>query len=394
MRVASIRPRISQQKPNAMQSILLNSFYLSDKIPPASEILSEINRIEALKLCDQELFITRSSRQLNIAKLIKGSALASKPRCVLVQVVALSTNFRDRGDLELRMINPAISRYFIGSDFVGRIVAIGSDVGELQIGDRVIPSHAYPDNGLVSVTASAGLLLIDSSRLLKIPDKITDPIAASFSVPYQTAYSLVRRSGVTESCSHAIVTAPRSATSIAIMQILGALDIPFSVISRSELDEKSFGGLRAQRIIVVDPLKASFSDELRGSLSTLDVSHVFDNFPDVYAYSLVPYLSHESVYMFAGLLDQGELFQEKSGHAILFSQIIQRLMMKNIRFVGNCLGTDSDLVMALDLLLGSRINASVDSIYPYDQIGCFLKRSFESPSRIGKCVLVLSNVTK
>jgi len=97
--------------------------------------------------------------------------------------------------------------------------------------------------------------------------------------------------------------------------------------------------------------------------------------------------------MFAGLLDQGELFQEKPSHAILFSQIIHRMMMKNIRFVGNCLGSDSDLVSALDLLMGSRINVTIDSIYPFHQIGRFIKRSFESSSRTGKCVLVLSNVT-
>ena len=372
-----------------MSTIFLNSFYLSTKVPPASEILNKNNKIEPFTLYDQELFIARSSKKIFIPEHMRVGILAKKPKCALVQVLALSTNFRDRGDLELRMLNPAISRYYIGSDFVGRVVAIGSDVDDLQIGDRVIPSHAYPSNGLVSVTASAGLLLIDSGRLLKIPEKISDPIAAAFSVPFQTAYSLVRRSGAIESCSHAIVTAPHSATSLATIQILTSFNIPFSIISRSELDCRDFGGSRAQRIIVADPSKPSFSDDLRASLSYLNVSHVFDNFPDVYAYDLISCLSHESVYMFAGLLDQGELFQEKPSHAILFSQIIHRMMMKNIRFVGNCLGSDSDLVSALDLLMGSRINVAIDSIYPFHQIGRFIKRSFESSSRTGKCVLVL-----
>ena len=99
--------------------------------------------------------------------------------------------------------------------------------------DQVIPSHVYPSHGLACVTASTGLFLIHSDRLAVVPSDMPDDVAASFSVPFQTASSLVRRSNALNDCKHALVTAPNSATSLAVMQILSSLDIPFTILARN-----------------------------------------------------------------------------------------------------------------------------------------------------------------
>ena len=76
-----------------------------------------------------------------------------------------------------------------------------------------INKSSWYDKLLYDVERS-GLLLIESERLVVIPSLIPDSVAASFSVPFQTAFSLVRRSNAASSCSHALVTAPSSATSL------------------------------------------------------------------------------------------------------------------------------------------------------------------------------------
>ena len=232
-------------------------------------------------------------------------------------------------------------------------------------------------------------MLVDSSRLLVIPNNLQDTVAASFSVPYQTAYSLVRRSGAFTSLKHALITAPTSATSLAIMQILRFHNLPFTILARDQSSISKLNSLGFDRVIVANPYSAEFSSVLSASLSNLQISHVFDNFPDVYAYHLTPYLAFSCRYMFAGLLDQGILFQDKSQSSLLFSQVIHRFMMKNIHFIGNCLGTHQDLVSSLDLLTSPNVRVSIDSLFEFNNIGQFLNSSFLSPLRFGKSVLSL-----
>ena len=54
--------------------------------------------------------------------------MAANPSSVLIKITHMSTNFRDRGDLEQRIRSSEISNYFIGSDFVAVVVAVGSSV--------------------------------------------------------------------------------------------------------------------------------------------------------------------------------------------------------------------------------------------------------------------------
>ena len=369
-----------------------NNFYLRSQPPSASILFSDSFHVSPYKLYDRELFIISSSSTVDLCSNRFADLLVAHPSSVLIKITHLSTNFRDRGDLEQRIRSSEISNYFIGSDFVAVVVAVGASVTSLAVSDRVIPSHTYPDHGLASVTASSGLLLIESDRLVVIPSFIPDSVAASFSVPFQTAFSLVRRSNAASSCSHALVTAPSSATSLAVMQILSGFDIPFTILARNSSSISKLQSLGFDRIIIADPTSPDFDSKLAVAFSNLEFTHVFDNFPDVYAFHLTPFLSFSSKYMFAGLLDQGLYFQDHANSRLLFSQILHRFMMKNVHFIGNCLGSHQDLLSALDLYSDSDLTVSIDSHHDFNHISDFIDSSFASVTRFGKSVLTLNGV--
>ena len=369
--------------------LTFNNFYLRSKPPAASILLSDSFEVKPFKLYDQDLFIVSGSSTIDLRSRRIADLLDMHPSCVLIQITYMSTNFRDRGDLEQRIRSSTISNYYIGSDFVATVVAVGSSVSSLSVSDRVIPSHSYPSQGLACVTASSGLFLIDSLSLVAIPSEISNHIAASFSVPYQTAFSLVRRSDAQNSCTHALVTAPNSATSLAVMQILSCFDLPFTILARSHSSIPKLHSLGFDRIVVADPYASDFDATLDSLFLDLKFSHVFDNFPDVYAFHLTPFLDYSAKYIFAGLLDQGLYFQDPATSSLLFSQILHRFMMKNVHFIGNCLGTRQDLLSVLHLFSSSSMNVSIDSCFDFQSISDFINASFVSP-RFGKAVLALN----
>lgn len=68
---------------------------------------------------------------------------------VLVQVNAFSCNYRDKALIiraaeKMEMQEDARPFAFFGSDFVGTVKAVGSNVSDLRAGMRVIPDCAYP----------------------------------------------------------------------------------------------------------------------------------------------------------------------------------------------------------------------------------------------------------
>ena len=375
----------------ATNSLRFNSFYLCSKPPGLSVLLQDDTSVLSFCLYEQPLYLVSSTRSIDLCSSQLTSLLSSNSYGVLIKVLALSTNFRDRGDLEQRLSNASITKYFIGSDFVGKVISIGSSVTHLSVGDHVIPSHTYPPHGIVSVTASAGILYIDARRLLRINMSVALSTAGSFSVPFQTASSLIRRAEIiNKPGAHAIITAPRSATSLAVMQILRSLSIPFTILCRSRSLLQPLKSLGFSDVIVADPSSESFSSELASNLSDIFVTHVFDNFPDAYAFDLLPCIQENSVYIFAGILDQGVLFQDQSEYKPSFTGILHRMMVKNIHFIGNCLGSHDDLLSAWNLIEKSAITPVIDSLFSFNEIQAFIKRSFQAPDRIGKSVLHLN----
>jgi NADPH:quinone reductase len=108
------------------------------------------------------------------------------PGHVVVDVAAAGMNFPDLLFIANRYQVPAPLPFTPGSEFAGRVAAVGEGVSGLLVGDRVY--------GSVFTGAMAEQVLVPARSVAPIPDGLSMVEAAGFRVTYLTAY-------------HALVTA-------------------------------------------------------------------------------------------------------------------------------------------------------------------------------------------
>jgi NADPH2:quinone reductase len=103
---------------------------------------------------------------------------------VVVEVEAAAVNFPDllimRGEYQISWPPPIIP----GSEFAGRVRALGRGVEGLELGDRVC--------GALAMGAFAERVVASAARLWKVPDSIDPAEAAAFRVTYLTSYQALR----------------------------------------------------------------------------------------------------------------------------------------------------------------------------------------------------------
>ena len=103
---------------------------------------------------------------------------------VLVRVAAASVNYPDvllvRNEYQVSIAPP----FTPGSDFAGTVRALGPDVTDWAVGDRVC--------GTVFVGAFAEEVVASTAMLIRVPDRVDFVSAAAFPVTYATAYDALR----------------------------------------------------------------------------------------------------------------------------------------------------------------------------------------------------------
>src|ERR1700722_374521 len=110
---------------------------------------------------------------------------APSPGQVRVKQTAVAVNFRDvliRNGLHSTAKLPS----GLGLEAAGVVDAIGPDVTDLSVGDRVV-CVAGPDG------AYAEARLVPAARVVKLPDGISDRVAAAMMIRGMTARYLVRQ---------------------------------------------------------------------------------------------------------------------------------------------------------------------------------------------------------
>jgi len=74
--------------------------------------------------------------------------------------------------------------------------------------------------------------------------------------------------------------------------------------------------------------------------------------------------------------------------AITPTDLLSYAVLRNVRFIGNCLGSDEDLSNAIrDFATGS-YQVVIDSVHRGDQVANFFNRTFTAKDRFGKVVYV------
>ncbi|PTH46977.1 quinone oxidoreductase family protein [Staphylococcus agnetis] len=316
---------------------------------------------------------------------------------VLVRVDALSCNYRDKAIIlksALKMqedLNYQSAPFaFFGSDFVGTIVEKGRLVNEFHVGQRVIPNCAYPESpfpgvaaGVVTNEASKGWLRIHKSKLVSIPKKMNNEIAASFSIGGQTSTSMVRRVGI-NSGENALVLSGRSNTSMFIINNLLQKGIDTTVLTTSDWSENEKKLINPAKLIKVDRTKHNWDEYL----NNYDV--VFDPYFDLHLENAVNQLKVGGRYITCGYKNQHKQFFEHSDDLVSnnLKNIMLKVMINNMSLIGNCIGTTDDLVEAIRNYDEDSFVVPIDSTFKVEEGNKFVDRTYNNRGRLGKSILL------
>ena len=112
---------------------------------------------------------------------------------VLLKHTAIGVNYADinlrRGTFYL--YNPLPLPVILGNEGVGVVEALGPDVSEVKVGDRV--AYVSPSGTTVSPGSYSEKRVIAADRLARIPDNVSDEQAAGAFIKGLTAWCIVRR---------------------------------------------------------------------------------------------------------------------------------------------------------------------------------------------------------
>lgn len=319
---------------------------------------------------------------------------------VLVKVKAFSCNYRDK-TLIFATVKAGIVRsfYVVGSEFVGEVVEIGSDVTNLQVGDRVIGNNHYTGSGMGTNGVPEGLptnhasrecQILHQDKLIKIPAGMPDEIAAVFSIGAQTSYSMIRKLQVTEG-SNVLVTSAKSNTSLFAIRALQKYRANVYATSTSQRFEKELQDMGVNELVVIAPEVESFAQHSRMKEIVREIGLfdcVIDPFFDLHLGKVIEIMAPGARYVTCGFCNQYQkmIGQEFQSAGLDLHNIIAFTMLKNLQIIGSCLGLTIDLEHALQDYAAGRFDVIVDSVFSGNQVADFFNRTYNSRDRFGKVV--------
>ena len=319
---------------------------------------------------------------------------------VLVKKRAFSCNYRDKNLILKTAVHVPEERFYtVGSDFVGEVVALGTEVTEFQVGDRVIGNNSYPDSGVVGLlpgiptnNASKEYQSFHQAKLLKIPPEISDECAAAFSIGGQTTYSMIRKLDI-EPGANVLVTAAKSNTSLFVINALKQHNVNLYATSTSRHFAQELKEMGVKQLIQVNPDDDDWltsPDLLHIYQETGGFNYIIDPFFDLHIGKVISLFvpGFGGKYITCGLYEQysqltGNEFQY---HGLQFSQILATMVVNNIYLIGNCLGTTKDLQQAIQDCATGRFPVVVDSVFTGNQVKDFFQRTYNAKERFGKVI--------
>jgi NADPH:quinone reductase-like Zn-dependent oxidoreductase len=330
---------------------------------------------------------------------------------VLVKTRAFSCNYRDRGLMlqRMRLLDERTLRsadeFFcagIGSDFVGDVIAIGKNVEQIRVGDRVIPNASFPRTGYDGVrpgvptnSASCRLHVLHFSQIVKVPPSMPDEAAAGFSIGYQTAYGMVRRLHLRDE-SNVLVTAAGSNTSLKLLQVLRKHHLNVYALTSKGHRTAELKAAGAKEIFVVPRELQNLWEHAQLTAAyreTEGFDAILDPFSDFYLGRLVEFVATGGAYITCGIKNQFASIAGSQGFAQAKSTslVLALCIKKNITIMGNCLGTREDLETAISDFESGMIGVQIDSVFTGSELGGFFHRSFGAEDRFGQVVYRYAN---
>ncbi|WP_257668513.1 MDR/zinc-dependent alcohol dehydrogenase-like family protein [Parapedobacter tibetensis] len=315
---------------------------------------------------------------------------------VVVEINAFSCNYRDKSIVihsndkcRNQSVSGNLYYYPVGSEFVGKVVEIGNEVKHLRIGDRVIPDGAYPlkadgtFGGLPTNCASQRFQMLSQAYLKKIPDTMSDEVAAAFTIAGQTVYSMLRKLDLKFGQS-ILVTAATSNTSLAVISALRKYNVNIYACSTSDANFDKLKELGVNECITKSSLESRETALLTSSFGGFDA--VIDPFFDLYLYPVFGHIKNGGKYITCGLYAQNGKFENQNKQQLDFGMFLGTSISQNISIIGNCLGTTSDLDMALKDFEAGIFDIRIDSVWDKSNLLHFFQKTFHQVPRLGKVI--------
>jgi NADPH:quinone reductase-like Zn-dependent oxidoreductase len=313
----------------------------------------------------------------------------SHANSVFVRILGFSCNYRDRSLISLFSRRKAQGRfYIIGSEFVGDVIAVGSNVSALAPGDRVIADNAYIGaghcgcQGIPTNHSSREFAIFPSEQLFKVSKSMPLAAATSFSVAAQTVYSMLRKARIDRG-GRVLLTGGRSNTSLFAISALRRSGSEIIVVTRSAEAKHQLLDAGAHDVVVLKN-GHSTSDALSRRVGLVDV--VLDPFCDIYLPLVLPCLRGGGRYVTCGLYAQGTdsltdpdgMAGPRTWHALTVG------LINNLEIHLNCLGTTGDLTAAYQDYAACDIDVQLDSVHSGGAVREFLHRTYIADDRWGK----------
>lgn len=177
-----------------------------------------------------------------------------EPTQVLVRVRAAALNRADL--LQARGLYPppaGYSPHIPGLEFAGEIAAVGDDVQNLDIGERVF--------GIAAGEAQAEYLLIDASLCAAIPDSLSFTQAAAIPEAFITAQDAIFTQGDLKSGETLLIHAVGSGVGLAALQIAKSKDVTVVGTSRTA-DKLALEGEFGLDVGIVTDKEINFAEQI------------------------------------------------------------------------------------------------------------------------------------
>jgi len=314
------------------------------------------------------------------------------PGEVLVRVRACALNFLDiwvrRGWPGLKLEMP----HWCGADVAGEIAALGENVTEWQVGQRVVADPGvnltedeYTRRGLDSVSpgyhilgehmrgGAAEYLAIPASSLAAMPDDIDFPEAAAPLLVGLTAWRmLIRQARLRAGESVLVVGAGGGVNSIAIQLAKLAGATVYVVASNPEKAE------RAQQLgadVVLDRSQVDWGKEIFKHTSRRGVDIVVDNVGKATITKSMQAAARGGRIVIVG---------NTSGPVAEID--IRYIFSKQIKIIGSTMGSHQDFQDLLNMLWSGKIKPVIHQVMPLSEGGEAYKM-MEEGRHFGKIVL-------
>lgn len=296
---------------------------------------------------------------------------------VLVEVAYGGCNFADTMIWRGTYPHPKGFPMVAGLEIAGRVAAVGADVTDVQVGDRVA---AFLEDG----GGFAEFCLAPAERIIPLPDAIPFDVAAAFPVQALTAWHMLHTVSTTRPGDLVLVHAIGGGVGLYLTQL--AVMAGATVVGTVGTAGKERKALDYGAALVVNRNEADFVTEIAAFTGGRGLDKIVDSTG-------------------AGILDASFALMRNLGHVVSFGEaegrplpnLWERLVRKSLTFTRFHLGhapfgtpawkAGIDAVTAA--VAEGSLKVPVEQVFPLDQVAAMYQR-LESREVAGKLVLAVN----